>query len=347
MGRIIERGGTGRCARIDGGRQLIEIRGTGRALPARLVRSDAFDADLGLPCGHLADATGVVARYVCDGESQIDLAETACRAALDDAGLAPSDIDLVLCGSAVPYQPIPATAPLVMKRLGIADGVAAAFDVNATCLSFLTALDTAARMIATGQVATALVVSAEIASRALPWSTSPEVAALFGDGAAAAVVTGADTGGIKASLMRTYPSAYDACSIGSGGTRFDFRREPDAFAAHAWFAMDGKELFRLASRHFAQFVSDLLDHAGWSRADVDLIVPHQASPAALAHMVRQTKFPAERVIDIVADHGNQIAASIPFTLDVARREGRMPRGTKVLFLGTSAGVSFGGMAYEA
>lgn len=326
---------------------MITILGTGRALPARCVKSETFDVRIGKPVGYLAETTGVAARYVCEAESQIDLAETACRAALNDAGVAPGDIDLILCGSAVPYQPIPATAPAVMQRLGMADGSAAAFDVNATCLSFLTALDTAARMIATGQATRALVVASEIASRALPWDRQPEVAALFGDGAAAAVVTKATTGGMVASLMRTYPSAYDACSLGSGGTRFDYHNDPDGFAAHAWFGMDGKELFRLASRHFGAFVDDLLARAGWARDDVDLVIPHQASPAALTHMIRQTGFAPDRVVDIIADHGNQIAASIPFVLDVARRSGRMPEGTRTLFLGTSAGVSFGGLAYVA
>ena len=225
---------------------MITILGTGRALPRASVDSTVFDERLSLPAGHLADTTGVQARYVCEDESQVDLALAAAQAALGDAGLAATDIDLVICGAAVPYQPIPATAPLLMQRLGMADGSAMAFDVNATCLGFVSALDTAARLIATGGARRALVVSAEIASRALPWQSQPDVAALFGDGAGAAVVEAG--GGLKASLLRTYPSAYDSCSIGAGGTRFDFHQAPEDFAAHAWFHMDGKALFRLASR---------------------------------------------------------------------------------------------------
>src|SRR5690606_13205967 len=110
--------------------------------------------------------------------------------------------------------------------------------------------------------------------------------------------------------------------------------------------MDGKELFRLASRHFGSFVTDLLARAGWAHGEVDLVIPHQASPAALAHMIRQTGFAPGRVVQIAHRYGNQIAASIPFTLDLARRGGRLRPGMRVLFLGTSAGVSFGGMALE-
>ena len=322
----------------------IKIAGTGRALPQKVVPSSEWDASLGLEHGHLGAATGVVTRYVCDGENQIDLAVTACRAALADAGLSAGDIGLVIGAQAVPYQPIPATAPLVMQRLGFADGQAAGFDVNATCLSFVTALEQAAMAVDGGRVAAALVFSSEVASRALPWDSQPEIAALFGDGAGAAVITRADRGGIAATLMRTFPSGFDDCGIGAGGTRIDYHNAPDDFASLARFQMDGRRLFRLTSVHFCNFVNDLLERAGWSIADVDLVVPHQASPLALGHMIRQTGFAADRVVNVAAGVGNQIAASIPFALDVARRDGRM--AGKVLLLGTSAGVSFGGLALE-
>ncbi|MHB9445595.1 3-oxoacyl-ACP synthase III family protein [Mesorhizobium sp. RSR565B] len=312
------------------------------------MTSRALDARLGFGDGHFEAATGVIERYVCEAESQVDLACAAARLALADAELEAGSVDLVIGGCGVPYQPLPSTAPLVMQRLGLADGSAAAFDVNSTCLGFLTAFETASRLIEAGQCRTALVFSSEIASRALPWQDQPEIAALFGDGAAAAVLQQAPSEGrVAANLMRTYPSAYEACSIGSGGTRFDFHREPEEFARHSLFHMEGKELFRVTSRHFNGFVAELLDRAGWRHDDVDLVVPHQASPLALAHMARQTGFAREKLVDIAARYGNQIAASIPFALDVARREQRIGPGAKVLFLGTSAGVSFGGMALEA
>ena len=149
---------------------------------------------------------------------------------------------------------------------------------------------------------------------------------------------------VRAVRLCSYPSAYEACEIGAGGTRFDFHRTPDAFADHSHFSMNGKALFRITSQHFGGFVAGILDAAGWRTADVDLVVPHQASPAGLAHMIRQTGFAPEDVVTIVPDFGNQVAASIPFAFDVARRAGRIRRGDRVLVLGTSAGVSFGGIA---
>ena len=320
---------------------MIKIAGTGRALPANRVLSADLDTQLGRDVP-LAKATGVVARYVCDTENQIDLAVAACQAALDDADLIAADIDLVISGSAIPYQSIPATAPLVMRGLGIPDGTAGAFDVNSTCLGFLTGVDLAAGHIARGRAKKALVFASELASRALPWSSDPETAALFGDGAGAAVLTASNLP--YASLLRTYPSAYDACRLGAGGTRYDFHQAPNEFAQNAFFEMDGKALFRVSAAHFSNFVTDLLTRAGWTLDEVDVIIPHQASPQALAHMTRQLGIPHEKVVNIAAKVGNQIAASLPFTLDFARTRGLAPAGSKTLMLGTSAGVSFGGMA---
>lgn len=323
----------------------LSLLGTGMAVPASRIDAATLDAQLGRPAGWSYRQSGVAARHMCEDEDQVQLALAAARMALDDAGIGAEAIDLVLFGAAVPYQSIPATAPLIQRELGIADGACAAFDVNSTCLSFLTATDLAAHVLQGGGYRRALVVSAEIASRGLPWTDDPATAALFGDGAAAAVLEArAGPSGVVASRMETYPSGYEACELGSGGTRYDFHADWQAFAGHALFRMDGGKLYKLTVRHFGQFLDRLLDEAGWSREQVDLVVPHQASPGALAHLAKRSGFRADVVMNIVADYGNQIAASIPTALHLARRQGRLPAGAKVLMLGTSAGISFGGLA---
>lgn len=326
----------------------LRILGTGSMRPGAPVPSDRLDRDLGLAPGHLQQRTGVATRHFAQTHSQIDMAATAAQAALDDAGLDPGALDLILSASAVAYQTLPATAPLLMRALGLRDGAAACFDVNSSCTSFLSALDIAARQIATGAATRALIVSSEIASRGLPWRDAPETAALFGDGAAAVVLGPADQPGqgIRASLMRSYPSHYDDCEIAAGGTRIDFHADPEAFCAGTTFRMDGKSLFAITLRQFPGFVRDLLAQAGWSPDSVDCIVPHQASPHALGHMARQTGFEPARIIDISRSTGNQIAASIPTALDHARRSGRAGPGQRLLLLGTSAGVSFAGIALQ-
>ncbi len=309
------------------------------AVPGTCVSSDTLDTRLGRPRGWLSRRSGVSQRYVCAGEDQVDLAVAAARAALSEARAAFDEVQMILFAAAVPYQSIPSTAPLIQRRLGIRDGACMAFDVNSTCLSFLTALDIASRMTGDGK---ALVVASEVASRGLPWANDPVTSALFGDGAAAALVSGSGTGQILASRMETYPSAYEACTLGSGGTRFDYHADRDRFDQHSLFHMDGDRLFKLTLRHFEPFLERLLVDAGWSRNDVELVVPHQASPGALTHLAKRCGFAQDVVINIVHNFGNQIAASIPTALHFARQ--RHGAGTRTLILGTSAGVSLGGMA---
>ena len=317
----------------------ITILGSGMAVPKTCLSSETLDARIGRPEGWLYRQSGVHQRYVCAGEDQIDLAVAAAGAALSQAGLAANEVQLIIFAAAVSYQSIPSTAPLIQKRLEIADGQCMSFDVNSTCLSFLTALDIASHMIGDKK---ALIIASEVASRALPWKDDPATAALFGDGAAAVVIAGAGDGRIVASRMETYPSAYDACALGAGGTRYDYHSDPETFDRNSLFRMNGDALFRLTLRHFEPFLDRLLADAGWRRNEVELVVPHQASPLALAHLVKRCGFAPDIVIDIVRDYGNQIAASIPTALHMARQH--HTKGKRTLILGTSAGVSLGGMA---
>lgn len=326
----------------------VRIAGTGHALPATELSSRELDQRLGLPTGEIERLSGVVSRRICGAESQIDLAVEAAQAALADAKLEPNDIDLILGASGLPYQALPTTAPLVIRRLGIKEGAAEAHDINATCLSFVSALNVAAARIALGQARRALIVSSEMASRALPWHDQPEVAALFGDGAGAAVLeaAGPGEGVMRAYMMRSFPSGYEASSILAGGTRLDPQGDLDTYRQNAVFRMDGPALFKLTHRHFPRFVSQLLALAGWRQDQVDLVVPHQASPLALDHMVRATGLQPHQVVCIARRLGNQVAASIPIALDIARKAQPLPAGARLLLLGTSAGVSFGGLAIE-
>lgn len=324
----------------------LAILGTGRCAASREVSNAELEREHALAPGSLARSTGVATRCFCSGETQIDMAVTAAQRALDAAGLEAADLDLIIHAAAVPYQPIPATAPAILRALGLDDGSCFATDVNCTCLGFPVALQHADALLRTGAYRRILIVSSEVASRGLPWRDQPEVAGLFGDGAGAAVVGLSDRGGMVSSHFETWPSAYDACTIGSGGTRFDFEREAGLFAAHSKFSMDGKELFRVTARHFGDFVAELLRRAATSRDAIDRVIAHQASPAALAHMTRICGFRNDQVVDIATRYGNLIAASIPFTLDYARESGLVRDGNRIAILGTSAGVSFGGMVLD-
>ncbi len=327
-------------------KRWLKFAGTGRSLPKLAISSDELNKAHGLAPGYLQSATGVKTRYVCSTEDQIELGRQAAVKALQSAGVEAQEIDMIICANAVPYQPIPATAPALQRALGINDGACFATDVNSTCLSFPVALQFAQGLIQSEMYRTILIVSSEVPSRALPWKEAPAVAGLFGDGAGAAVLTAGDRAGIVASKFTTLPSAYDACSLSSGGTRFDFRNEFELFSKHSVFMIDGKELFRVTARAFGSFVDQLLDDAGTQRHEIDRVIAHQASPGGLAHMCKLCNFTNEQVIDISAKVGNQVAASIPFVLDYAFKQGLVSEGNRILLLGTSAGVSFGGLVMD-
>lgn len=323
----------------------IAILGSGRALPKKAASSAELDREHGLAPGSIETATGVQTRFVCTDENQIDLAVMAARRALISANLGAQDIDMIISAAAVPYQAIPSTAPLIQQGLGIPDGTCFGTDINCTCLSFPMALHLADGYLR-GHDAKILIVASELASRGLPWVTQPDVAGLFGDGAGAVVVGTRDGSGLRAAHFVTYPSLYDACQLAAGGTRFDFERDHAAFAAHAKFTMDGKALFRITAKHFGHFVDDLLDKADTSKRDITRVIAHQASPGALAHLVRVCGFAPDQVVNIAAQFGNQIAASIPFVLDHAMENGQVRSGDRIALLGTSAGVSFGGIVLD-
>ncbi len=321
----------------------IRIAGTGQYLPRAVVTSAQIDARLGWSQGETQSRYGIAARHVASpAETSSFMAVEAARQALDAAGSAPHDLDLILGACGVMEQPIPSTAVLVQDRLGLGRTGIPAYDVNATCLSFLQALDLAAMNIAAGRVRRVLVFSADIASVGLDWS-HPEAAAIFGDGAAAVVVERAGTEGaaLLANRFETYAEGRDACVLAAGGTRVNPARQAD-LGPDALFRMDGARAFRTASRYLPRFLGRLLKSARVTAEDIACIIPHQASAQALDHAGRSLRMGAERVVNVFSRTGNQIAASIPTALHHAVSGGLLKRGQIALMIGTSAGISLGG-----
>ena len=320
------------------------ITGTGSALPANCVTNADLAAKVDTSDEWIVERTGIRQRYIADdSQTTSSLATVAARNALDAAGVDAGEIGLIVLATATPDHTFPATATQVQAALGCGGGVA--FDVQAVCSGFLYALATADSLLRTGMADKALVIGSETFSRILDWDDRT-TCVLFGDGAGAAVIGEGDHSGILAAQFATWPSGYEACTIGSGGTRFDFEKEAELFAANSKFTMDGKELFRLTAKHFGSFVSELLERANTKREDIVRVIAHQASPGALAHMAKICDFREEQVVNIAARFGNQISASIPFTLDYARKTGAVRRGDRIVILGTSAGVSFGGLVMD-
>ena len=326
-------------------RRPVILLGTGHSLPMRQVASSELDVKLKLAKGSVERATGVRTRYFAgENETAGMLAANACRHALDAAGLGWADIDCLVAASGSMDQGMPSNAALIHSELGLQDSGIPAFDVNASCLGFLAALDLLSWPVLAGRYRRVMIVCADVASCALDW-TELGNSGIFGDGAAAAVIARSPRGSgsqILAADLKTLSAGVDFCKIPGGGTRFHPTRIQGEFNPLATFQMDGKAVFRLVSQHLPGFLEQLLARAGRTVEQVDWIVPHQASQLAIEHMTRRLGLKPERVINIFSDHGNQVAASLPTALDLGISDGRIRRGDCVLLLGTGAGVSIGG-----
>lgn len=324
----------------------IKILGTGIYLPKKIVSSQDLAKDLGVAPELIIAKSGVLnRRYASASETASKMGVMAAKEALVNAKLDLSEIDLIICASGSMEMPIPYTAALIHKELELTDRYIPAFDVNSTCLSFVTALDVASHLVDAGKYQRVLIVSTEIASVGLGKSNI-EVASLFGDGAAACIICRAEESEesrIIASAMRTYSEGTDTCKIPGGGSAYPPQHWSCQTAAQFQFQMSGKEIFRIASTKLPDFVKHLLDGCKLGIQDIDILVPHQASASAIRIIGKKLNFPDEKIINIIADHGNMIAASIPCAFHLATQSGRIKRGQKVMLLGTSAGLSLGGM----
>ncbi len=324
----------------------VKITGTGRYLPGVGISAAEIDDRLGTEPGWVMRKTSVANRHFVGSETASQMGAEAAREALERAGLAFADMDCLVCASGTMEQPIPCTAALIQRALGEEESGVPCFDINATCLSFVTALDTLSYLVDAGRYRRMLIVSSEIASKGLNWSDK-ESAALFGDGAAAAVVERSAAGEpsrILHARMTTHSAGARHSEIRGGGSGLPSASYSSAAAADYLFSMDGEGIFRQASRLLPAFMQELLGGAGLSMADFKLVVPHQGSVMAMRLLQRKLGISEEQMLYIAPHYGNVIAASIPLGLDRAVREGRLERGDNVLLVGTSAGLSLGGIA---
>lgn len=326
----------------------LALLGTGHALPAEVVTSAELDHQLNQRTGTVERVGGVRQRYfAAHNETAADLAAKAGRRALDAAGLTLADIDCLVAASGTMDQGMPCNAALIHRELGLSARAIPAFDINASCLGFLAALDTLSWPIVAGRYKRVLVVAADIASCGLDWNKL-ESSAIFGDGAAAALLGPSIDGRSRliAAELNTLSEGADLCRIPAGGSRYHPTRINQPFDELTKFRMDGKGVFKLAAAHLPAFVERLLERAKLTRDQLDWIVPHQASQLALSHLSKRLGFAHNKVINIFAEHGNQVAASLPTALDIAIRDGRIQRGHRLLLLGAGAGLSLGGVVLE-
>lgn len=318
------------------------LAGSAVAVPRRRVSSAEVDALVGHRSGWVEKRFGIATRsWASPDETSSALAAQAAQAALAEAAWESGSLDVIVGACGVMEQPIPGTAVLVQRRLGLGSTGIPAFDVNATCLSFLLALDVVLTGFAAGKWRRALITGADIASAALDFR-NPEASAIFGDGAAAVVLESDGPHELLALDLSTYGEGAEHCRLEAGGTRLRPHDDLEGFLARSKFQMDGVGVFKATARRFPAFLERLLHRAGLDAAALDTVVPHQASATALEHLKRSIPGGHRKTVDIFRDHGNQIAVSLPHALHVARMQGALRPARTSLLIGSSAGISLGG-----
>lgn len=313
------------------------ITGTGGYLPPRVVTNDDLAADLATRGVETSDAwiverTGIRQRHIADpGTKTSALATAAARAALENAGVQASELDLIIVATSTPDFIFPSTACLVQANLGVGGG--AAFDVQAVCSGFVYALATADAMIRAGRARHALVIGAEVFSSILDWNDR-RTCVLFGDGAGAMVLSASDEPGILAARLNADGrQQHILCAAGNvaGGQ----------VTGDPFLRMDGQAVFKLAVNSLTHSAREVCEEAGVELSDLDWMVPHQANVRILNFISRKLGLPEEKLIVTLDKHANTSAASVPLAFDVAWRDGRIHAGQLALLQGVGGGFTWG------
>lgn len=326
-------------------KRKIKITSVGKYLPNYIITSEKIDQLLQVPEGWTAKKSGVRKRHYAAEETASEMGAKAVHAALEKANMDIDEMDCIVCASGTMEQPIPCTAALIHEKLSPEVPIPA-FDINSTCLSFVTALDVISHLIDKGSYQKVIIVSSEISSVGLN-KQQKESYVLFGDGAAACIIERANEGersAIRSSQMETYSEGAHLTEIRGGGTK----HHPNQHSVKEdyLFDMAGRKVYKMSAKVINLFVEKLLAKAQVSLDGLAAVVPHQASGMALRLMRKKLNIPSSRFINVIENYGNTIAASIPLALCDAIENGRIRRGDTIMLLGTSAGLSVGGVILD-
>ncbi len=311
------------------------VSGTGHYLPERIVENAEFEASLDTTDEWIRSRSGIERRhFAAEGQTTSDLAARAARAALENAGRTPADIDALIVATSTADLTFPSAATMVQDAIGMTRGFA--FDVQAVCAGFIFALANANAMIVAGQADRVLVIGAETFSRIMDW-TDRSTCVLFGDGAGAVVLEAAEGKGTSADR------GILAMDLNSDGRFRDILYVDGGVSTNTtgFLRMQGKEVFRHAVEKLSSTAEKALENAGLRSRDVDWIVPHQANLRIIKATANRMGVPMSRVVVTVQDHGNTSAASIPLALSVAAEEGRFSRGDVIVTEAIGGGLAWG------
>jgi len=321
----------------------VSITGIGANVPERVLTNDELSHMVDTSDEWIVVRTGIRERRVAgDDEALSDMALPAARAALERAGVDPTELDLVIVATVTPDMAFPATAAIMADELGAHE--AAAYDLSAGCTGFMYGVAQAYGMLAGGVCRRALVVGGDVLSKIVDWSDRT-TCIVFGDGAGAVVMERVDSGGFMGFELGADGSGGMQLYLPAGGSRAPTSAE--TVAEHGHFVhMNGREVFKFATRVLVTSAQKLLDQLGMTVDDIDVYVPHQANVRIIKHAVEKLGIPEEKVVINVDRYGNTSSGSIPLALAEAVRDRRVEKGDIVLMTGMGAGLTWGSGVIE-
>ncbi len=320
------------------------VTGWGMAIPEKRVTNHDLEAMMDTSDEWIVSRTGIRERRVAgEDESTASLATRAAMRAIDRTDLRPRDLDLVIVATATPEHFFPATACLVQDAIGATQ--AGAFDLSAACSGFIFGVNMAAQSIRTGAIENALVIGAETLSRIVNWNDRA-TSVLFGDGAGAFVLqAGEEPGGVLSAVMRSDGSGGELLWVPAGGSRLPTTHETVDRGQHT-IQMNGREVFRFATRVMASATREAVTRAGLEMDDIQLLVPHQANKRIIEAAARSLRLPMERIMIDIDRYGNTSSASIPIAVCEAIDGGRIEPGDNVVMVAFGAGLTWGALTMK-
>lgn len=315
------------------------ITGWGMAVPSRVLTNSDLEKMVDTDDAWIQSRTGIRQRHiVSEEESTASLARDAALNALRVANLNPADIELIIVSTSSPEHIFPATACLVQDQIGATR--AGAFDLSAACSGFIFALNMATQAIRSSSIQNALVIGAETLSRFVDWEDR-NTCILFGDGAGAFVLqAGDEPGGVLSAVMKSDGSGGDLLSLPAGGSLMPASAETILNKQHT-IHMNGREVFRFATRVIAQATREAVASAQLKLEDIQLVIPHQANLRIIEAAMRGLEIPIEQCFINIERYGNTSTASIPIATCEAIQQGRLQSGDNTVFVGFGAGLTWG------
>jgi 3-oxoacyl-[acyl-carrier-protein] synthase III len=321
----------------------VTITGIGCHAPERVMTNEELAQIVDTSDEWIVERTGIRERRVAAADEALsDLALPAAKDALAQAGVDAADVDLVVVATVTPDMFFPSTGAIIADQLGAKD--AAAYDLSAGCTGFVYAIAQAHGMVSAGLAERALVVGGDVLSKIVDWQDR-STCVLFGDGAGAVVIERANGGGFLGFELGADGSGGLQLYMPAGGSRAPASAETVAARQH-FAKMNGREVFKFATRVLVDSAEKVLDQSGVPVEEVDLYVPHQANVRIIDHARKKLGIPAERTVVNVDRYGNTSSGSIPLALGEAEADGRLRAGDLVLMTGMGAGLTWGSALIE-